>query len=300
MYDIVGDIHGHGDRLELLLAKMGYTKTHGVWGHSERTLIFLGDLIDRGPYEKLTVDIARSMVEAGNALAIMGNHEFNAVAWATQDSEGGYLRPHNDKNRKQHEAFLREAEADPTWYESTIEWFKSLPLYLDLPEFRVVHACWHQPSIQILEQYTNEQGSLKPEAWAPANTKAHELFEAIETLCKGWELKLPEGYSVKDFAGYDRTAVRTKWWLTEELTLSQLAMGVPNPEALPDIKVSRESMPGYDLQKPLFIGHYWLRGEPTLLTSNIACLDWSVAQDGPLVAYRWNESKLSNKNFIQV
>jgi hypothetical protein len=32
-------------------------------------------------------------VEADSAAAVMGNHEFNAIAWATPDSEGGFLRP---------------------------------------------------------------------------------------------------------------------------------------------------------------------------------------------------------------
>jgi hypothetical protein len=48
----------------------------------------------------------------------MGNHEFNAIAWATPDpvNKGLHLRPRHgvkgEKNRRQHEAFLREVEAD--------------------------------------------------------------------------------------------------------------------------------------------------------------------------------------------
>jgi len=40
--------------------------------------------------------------------------------------------------------------------------------------------------------------------------------------------------------------------------------------------------------KPVFFGHYWLQGVPELQTDNVCCLDYSVAKDGKLVAYRWD------------
>ena len=49
MYDIIGDVHGHASQLEALLKKLGYEKKNGCYRHSERTVIFVGDLIDRGP-----------------------------------------------------------------------------------------------------------------------------------------------------------------------------------------------------------------------------------------------------------
>ena len=50
---------------------------------------------------------------------------------------------------------------------------------------------------------------------------------------------------------------------------------------------------------PVFIGHYWLTGKPTLLTPKLACVDWSAAKHGPLVAYRWDgESELDGRRFI--
>lgn len=117
-YDIIGDIHGQAGKLEALLAKLGYRQGGVVWRHPERTAIFVGDFIDRGPAQVRTVEIARGMVEAGAALAVMGNHELNAIAWHTPDPRrpGEYLRPRHGapwggKNRKQHAAFLAEVEA---------------------------------------------------------------------------------------------------------------------------------------------------------------------------------------------
>ena len=80
-YDIIGDIHGHADALVSLLKKMGYEDKWGAWRHPERKAIFMGDFIDKGPKQVETVDIVRRMVEENNAMAVMGNHEFNAIAW---------------------------------------------------------------------------------------------------------------------------------------------------------------------------------------------------------------------------
>lgn len=57
-----------------------------------------------------TVRIVQAMVAAGNAKVVMGNHEFNAIAWATPDPQrpDEALRPHTDKNRHQHQCFLNE------------------------------------------------------------------------------------------------------------------------------------------------------------------------------------------------
>jgi hypothetical protein len=54
-------------------------------------------------------------------------------------------------------------------------------------------------------------------------------------------------------------------------------------------------------EKPVFVGHYWLTGEPVLPASNVACVDYSVAREGLLVAYRWDgESDLNEDKFVTV
>lgn len=298
MYDIVGDVHGHADRLVALLEHMGYTHKNGVWRHPKRTLISVGDLIDRGPKQKASVDIIRDMVEQGYAKCIMGNHEFNAIAYATKGRNGDYLRAHSKKNFDQHKAFLSEAEQDTQWYDSTIEWFKTLPMYIDLPDLRVVHACWHEPSLQIINKYSND-GILHDDAWESATQKGHELYNAIEVLCKGWEVSLPEGYSFLDKDKNPRTEIRTRWW-QDQVDYRSLSIGVKDLSTLPDTNIPGDAMPGYDNEKPLFIGHYWMKGEPSLQSKTIACVDWSVAEGGLMVAYRLNTGNLTNDNFFAV
>ncbi len=43
---------------------------------------------------------------------------------------------------------------------------------------------------------------------------------------------------------------------------------------------------------PVFFGHYWLNHQETILQApNVACLDYSIAKGGKLVAYRFNGEK---------
>lgn len=301
MYDIIGDVHGHSERLEQLLKQLGYTHRNGAYRHSERRLISVGDLCDRGPTQRRTIDIIRAMQEAGQAQVIMGNHEFNAIAWATPDGQGDYLRPHTAKNEHQHKAFLQEAHQDLGWYADTIAWFKQLPLYLDLAELRTVHACWHESSKDILDRYSDASGRLRDDAWIAANTKDHELYTAIEVLCKGWEVALPAGHEFHDKDNHVRNAIRTEWWRTDGKSYRQLAIGVDDLDALPDTDIPGAALPGYDGVKPLFVGHYWMQGEPRLQSPHIACVDWSVAKNGLMVAYRFDgERELQEGGFVWV
>jgi hypothetical protein len=52
---------------------------------------------------------------------------------------------------------------------------------------------------------------------------------------------------------------------------------------------------------PVFFGHYWLQGQPRPQASNVACVDYSVARWGRLVAYRWDgETALDAEKFVGV
>jgi len=306
MYDLIGDIHGHATELKALLAKMDYQVIDGVWQHPERKVIFLGDFVDRGPEQVETVTIARNMVESGQALAVMGNHEFNAVTWATEDPQnpGEYLRPHTDKNLKQHREFLEQVGEGSERHRSMIEWFETLPVYLDLPQFRVVHACWHPEHLSAITRYTDSENQLLPDAWEKASRKGSEAYEAIEMLLKGLEIPLPGDHHFFDKDENKRTNIRAEWWREGELTYRDLAM-VPAEyiDQIPHEPIASHVLPGYDGQKPVFVGHYWMTGEPAPLTDHIACLDYSVAKGpgGKLCAYRFDNSpELRSSSFVWV
>jgi protein phosphatase len=85
-FDIVGDVHGCADELEALLGELGYEidwrgENVTVTPPPDRTLIFVGDLNDRGPRTPDVLRIAMSMVEQGTALCVEGNHDHKFARW---------------------------------------------------------------------------------------------------------------------------------------------------------------------------------------------------------------------------
>jgi hypothetical protein len=297
-FDVIGDIHGQYDKLVTLLSHLGYSDANGVWRHPRRTAIFVGDLIDRGPKQLATVDVVRRMVETGCAQCIMGNHEFNAIAWVTPDPEhpGKFLRDHHKAgNREQHQAFLDVVEGTPL-QKSITGWFKTLPLWLDLPGLRTVHACWHQESMDVLRPMLGPNHTLTDEVILLGSRKGHPVYEAIDIVCKGPEVALPAGISFEDLGGKVRHDVRVRWWQEDLSTYRKAAIGPPaEMEMIPDVPMPKEWTGHAYSGPPVLFGHYWFTGKPAVISKQFACLDYSVARDGPLVAYRWDgETELSS------
>lgn len=79
-FDIIGDVHGCFDELTLLLSELGYEVTENVARHPEdRKLVFLGDIVDRGPGIVDTLKLVMESVKAGNALCVPGNHDMKLM-----------------------------------------------------------------------------------------------------------------------------------------------------------------------------------------------------------------------------
>ncbi|WP_076863822.1 metallophosphoesterase [Bradyrhizobium mercantei] len=299
-YDIVGDIHGHADPLHRLLQELSYTEIDGVFRHPERRMIFVGDFIDRGPQQREVLRIARAMWEAESARAVLGNHEFNAIGWAAQSENGHFLRTHSPKNAHQHAEFLRQFEENSAAHRDAVNWFKSLPVWLDLPDIRVIHACWHEPSREALIPLLDERGCLTETGIMESYSYGTAPNAAIEILLKGPEQRLPEGIHFLDKDGHKREEVRLRWWDEAATTFRGAALSMDGREdELPDSALPRDFR--YTGNKPVFFGHYWLQGLPQLTAGNAACLDFSVAKKGYLTAYRWSgEGELSPKNLVSV
>ena len=303
MTDFIGDIHGHADKLVALLQKLGYTKTNGSYAHPERKVLFVGDYIDRGPKIKETLAIVKAMVESENAIALMGNHEYNALCFHFQETEGGHLRKHLIKNIIQHYETLKQFQNMQDEYEDYLEWFKTLPLFYETENFRAVHACWDNKNIQYL-QHVLVNGKLTDELIYQSAKKGSVLNEALDQTLKGKEMKMPPGLSFKDKDETIRTEIRIKWW-EDPGQMTYKSISIEPLETLPEQPVEGSALRANNFyhtnDKPVFFGHYWLKGEPSLYKDNICCLDYSVAKEGKLAAYRHNgESKLDESNFVWV
>lgn len=300
-YDIIGDIHGRLDKLDALLRRLGYRARHGAWRHPDRTAVFVGDLIDRGPHQAATVDRVRRMVDAGAALCVMGNHEFNAIAWTTPDprNPGEFMRPHARKNNLlQHRAFLAEVQGRPL-HKELIEWFRTLPLWLDLGVIRVVHACWNETHMATIATRLGAQRYLSEAFVQHAAHNGTPAYVAVDAVCKGLEVDLPHGHWFTDHGGQRRTSMRVRWWSDRFTTWRAAALVPPGDvDQIPDTAMPPDPRIRTYGGPPVFFGHYWFSGVPDVLAPNVACVDYSAAADGPLVAYRWEgEPEVSSKGF---
>jgi hypothetical protein len=309
--DFIGDVHGAADLLEELLHRLGYAHNGTAFRHPRRQVVLLGDLIDRGPQQRRTLEIARAMHDAGTAHVLMGNHEFNAIAFATPDPErpAEFLRRHTDHNLRQHAQFLDEFSFGSADHASYLEWFASLPLWIDFGVVRAVHACWDPAMIGMLgdpvlggERIAG--AARKPPAYDSDDESraAHPLHWAVEHLCKGPEVALPDGHTFSDYGGKVRRRARFRWWLGTDPNYVDhcevIAGATPplaaDPIAAPPVSVYTDSI-------PVFFGHYWQLWETPTIGHRYACLDYSATQTRTLVAYRWSgEAVLDTKNFVAV
>lgn len=325
--DIVGDVHGELDALRSLLKVAGYDARGR---HPEdRTLIFIGDLVDRGPDSPGVVRLVRQLVDDGRALAILGNHELNLLRGQRKDGNDWFWGEGTARDAKYHPC----AQVSVGERDELLAFLGSLPLALARADLRVVHAAWQGEALDMLHaapptavahhynhfeacadeavraEGLDHRADAEELAWAhamedikadvpllPAIGRRDELLQManpVRVLTSGVERLAREPFYS---SGKWRFAERVRWW--DE----------------------------YDDTVPVVVGHYWRRmlaldrarlgkGDPDLFADvhpltwhgsrgQVFCVDFSVGgryrerQDGQpgavtrLAALRWPERTL--------
>jgi diadenosine tetraphosphatase ApaH/serine/threonine PP2A family protein phosphatase len=144
--DLVGDVHGEFDALMELLKVLGYDERGRH--PRDRTLVFVGDLCDRGPDSPSVVEWVRQRHEEGRAQVVLGNHELNLLRGLRKDGNDWFYGDVSNEGRR-FEPFRMLAGAAQN---AVLDFFDQLPLALERADLRVVHAAWHAPSIEKLRQ----------------------------------------------------------------------------------------------------------------------------------------------------
>ncbi len=127
MHVIVGDIHGCFDELMALLDKIGPS--------ADDTIISLGDMVDRGPKSP---EVISFFAKNKNAQSLLGNHESKHVGFSLGLLPEKYFGKNQRKTVKQFED--RKGRVDTMTYAEALAYFKTLPLFIELPEAIIVHA----------------------------------------------------------------------------------------------------------------------------------------------------------------
>lgn len=123
-FDIIGDIHGCFDELQELLLKLDYTvnrvdkdeKNFGfnVIAPENRKVIFVGDLVDRGPDSPSVLRLVMSMVNSGVAFCVPGNHDLKLQK---------YLNGKSVQLKHGLELTVKQLESETAQFKSIVEKF---------------------------------------------------------------------------------------------------------------------------------------------------------------------------------
>lgn len=303
--DIIGDVHGCYKPLLKLLQRLGYEPVDGVYKHPERTAVFVGDLIDRGPQIRETLQLVHDMHQAGNAMVVLGNHEYNAIRFKQETLD--YLMDEESESipqrlKKLMKETLEQFRDYPEQWQHFIQWFSLLPLFIETTSFRVVHACWDEDLINEYKIHYPMQG-ITPEFIEASREKGSLESRTVDRLTRGTSMPLPDGVQLESKDGFIRRFFRTKFWEESPKTYGDIVFQPdPLPYDLAEHPIQskhKQNLLQYDTRAlPVFFGHYWLKGRPKPLQPNVACLDYSAVSFGRLTAYRFEgEAELKKENF---
>jgi len=300
-YDIIGDIHGYIDALEELLDKLGYSYLDSTWQHPSRRAVFVGDFICRGPGSRKVISTIRSMVNAGYAHAILGNHELNAIMLFTKN-DGIPIHEPSKTNRQVLMRMASEYSRNIDAFADDIKWLRSLPFFLDFGSFRVVHAYWSNTNIGQLNSL-HKDGKIKKKKLKEIAAGESPLSQAVNETVRGIIFNLPADLIVKDSKNVSRNSFRIKWLMPMKgKTFADISFG--SRFVLPRYTIPDQLVKEYEVYQPeeplLFVGHYCM-SHHLVQTANICCVDACISSGGRLAAYRYDgEKTISDEKFVFV
>jgi hypothetical protein len=301
--DIVGDVHGEYEVLARLLAHLGYD-ADGISGEGRR-LVFLGDLIDRGPDSPAVVDAVMSMVERGVAQCVMGNHELNILLGRPLPGNGWFIQP----NSVEKPGEFHSRRVDPGRIDPYMEFFATLPFVLESESLRLVHACWHTPSISRLRrdmalglsvtdlyrEYEIDVRKKLHEAELAHMVEEENMFYSVALDDPEWSAEVLPAHAEAEIIGQMGNPIRV------------VTTGAVNEASKPTFAMGSWRMAdrskwwdSYTDDVPVIIGHFWRRfdnaadrisgvsgrdifdGIPSHAwmgnKKNVYCVDYSVGQ----------------------
>ena len=301
--DIIGDVHGEIQVLLQLLDSLGYDEA----GHSSdgRRLVFLGDLIDRGPDSPAVVDKVIQLVEQGTAQCLMGNHELNILLGRPLPGNGWFIQP----NPVEKTGEFVSRRVDPARIDDYLAFFASLPLVLENDALRLVHACWHTPSISrirrdmmtgvsitdLYRQYELDVRKKLHEAELAHMVEEENMFYSVALDDPGWSAEVLPAHAEAEVIGQNGNPIRV-------LTTGAVQVAEKPFYAMGHWRMADRSRwwDRYDDDIPVVIGHFWRRfddatdrisgvfgrdvfeGIPSHAwmgkKKNVYCVDYSVGQ----------------------
>lgn len=306
--DIVGDVHGEIDALFQLLTHLGYDR-HG--NHSEgRTLVFVGDFCDRGPDSPAVLELAQQLVQSGRALAVLGNHEINLLREDAKDGSGWFF---DTRMARDHDKYAPFQRPTPQQRREIVSFLSTLPIALERPDLRVIHAAWQDAQIEAVRHLPLGSVRAEYDHWEELGrqqAKATALEERMAKELAQWVHGLENIRHQPPFLPAHAEFEANKQMLNP---LKVLTSGVEQKGTTTFFAGGKwrfvERVPWWDTYTdptPVVVGHYWRRvhqidrgavgkGDADLFENthpfswhgargNVFCVDFSVGG-------RWHERK---------
>lgn len=322
-------MHGEFEVLQQLLWQLGYD---AQGRHAKgRRLVFIGDLVDRGPDSPAVLEWVRAAVAGGLAQCVVGNHELLLLMQDSREGCRWYTDPTHPETQPggkfAHSKPAPEA-LKPVWR----EFVAGLPLVLERPDLRLVHAAWHAPSIERLRHETRPLAQLYTdiEQQIEATLAQEGLLDAEAQEKQRHAAQLAGPYDPPPMLpALAQAALRRNL----DHPLRTLTYGIDCPGQQPVYVMERWRMNArsrwwndYHDATPVVFGHYWRKLAPARWPSgsprmppvfdamapdqwfgargNVFCVDFSIGArflerkaavtvfDTHLAALRWPERQL--------
>jgi hypothetical protein len=221
LLDIVGDVHGEIDPLRSLMRHLGYAAdgTHP----DERRLVFVGDLTDRGPDSPAVIDLVMSLIDAGRAQCVLGNHDLNILLGHRKHDNGWFF----GEECLEDGIVVPQVLADDSIRDKVLSFFGTLPIALERDDLRVVHAHWDDTMIEVAKNshdvvaLYNEHHALIEASFPGLDLDdtdqdlARQNKNPVKLLSSGPEERAKEPVFA---SGKLRNQQRVKWWLDHKGT----------------------------------------------------------------------------------
>jgi hypothetical protein len=285
--DVIGDVHGQYDKLVVLLLHLGYRDIGGAWGHPSRSVIFLGDLIDRGPKQLATVDLVRRMVEAGARMAFVFRDAVKPSVAAASETPVSHAPENKHPSacgctvRARHRKLLRWLR-DPDCHRM---WQRTESGRRVGPA-RLTRRCRARAGART----ARPDEELQHQAFLDVVEGTHlqkEITDWFKTLPLWFDLDLRQDVATDEVREASRARAPDSPSRGEGRKPEQ-----PGPtKNIPDLPMPAEWVGHPYSGPPVLFGHYWFTGKPEVISPRFACLDYSAARDGLLVAYRFDGEK---------
>jgi hypothetical protein len=283
---LIGDVHGELDALVALMGALGLDPDDPAHAPG-LTLVFVGDLIDRGPDSPGVVALVARWVAAGRAQLVLGNHELNLLKGEEKAGNRGWFfgKPDPAEHvRAEGRPDYPSKQASPEEKSSILAFLAEQPLTLQREDLCVVHAKWDPEAIAATAGFANLEEAnaalddapgqptyavaarlAAPEGLVPRWDEDDARAEAeaqnghpIKRLTSGTE-RIPEARQLQHVGGRWRQLERERWW------------------------------DAWDAAEAVVFGHYWRRrgdsrafhADPLVgagKRQNAYCIDFSVGR----------------------